>query len=184
MRAAGSGSSGSVISVRRDDTCKMRLERALIQLKATPAGMSDRISVEVIMLTISLDRLFEVLDKASEVELAELAQTVTSGIDSVDDLDRILIDDPAYREMTALLDSLGPDEIYELLALGFLARHAASLDEWQAMVEQARAVPDAAVYDELLRMLLLTDEIELALERLGYGGDDDDDEVEEDIEEE
>jgi uncharacterized protein DUF3775 len=77
---------------------------------------------------------------------------------------------------------LALDEIYELLALGFLARNAATLDEWQAMIEQARAVPEEDLFDELIQMLLLTDEIELALERLGYGVEDGDDEFEEEAE--
>jgi hypothetical protein len=135
--------------------------------------------VEVTVLTISLDRLFELLDKASEIEVAEPAEAVTSGIDAFDDLDLVLTDNPTYREMIALLDSLAPDEIYELLALGFLVRNAATLDEWQAMIEQARAVPEENLFDELIEMLLLTDEIELALERLGYSDDDDDEEREE-----
>jgi uncharacterized protein DUF3775 len=133
------------------------------------------------MLTISLDRLFELLDKASEVEVAEPVEAAASRMQTIDDLDLVLADDPAYREMMALLDALGPDEIYELLALGFLARNAAALDEWQAMIEQARAVPEDSVFEELIRMLLLTDEIELALERLGYSvvdGDDEDEEAE------
>jgi Protein of unknown function (DUF3775) len=138
------------------------------------------------MLTISLDRLFEVLDKASEVEVAEPVEAAASRMQTIDDLDLVLADDPAYREMMALLDTLGPDEIYELLALGFLARNAAALDEWQAMIEQARAVPEDSVFEELIRMLLLTDEIELALERLGYSvvdGDDEDEDEDEDEEE-
>jgi hypothetical protein len=138
--------------------------------------------VEVIMLTISLDRLFALLDKASEIEVAEPAEAVTSGLDAFDDLDLVLTDNPTYREMIELLDTLAPDEIYELLALGFLARNAATLDEWQAMIEQARAVPEEDLFDELIQMLLLTDEIELALERLGYGVDDGDDEFEEEAE--
>jgi Protein of unknown function (DUF3775) len=123
------------------------------------------------MLTISLDRLFELLDKASEIEVAEPAGAVISGIEPFDDLDSALADDPAYWELIELLDSLAPDEIYELLALGFLARNAAALDEWQAMIEQARAVPEENLFDELIPMLLLTDEIERALERLGYGSE-------------
>ena len=76
------------------------------------------------MLTISLDRLFELLDKASEVEVAEPVEAAAARMQTIDDLDLVLADDPAYREMMALLDTLGPDEIYELLALGFLARNA------------------------------------------------------------
>jgi hypothetical protein len=128
------------------------------------------------MLTISLDRLFELLDKASEIEVAVPAAALTA-----DDLSLILVDNSTYWQMIDLLEGLAPDETYELLALGFLARNAAGLDEWQAMIEQARAVPEERLVDELIPMLLLTDEIERALERLGYGSDDgwDEDEKEE-----
>jgi hypothetical protein len=139
------------------------------------------------MLTISLDRVFDLLETASQVEVAEPAAATDSGMPAFAGLDLVLADDPAYREMMALLDALEADEIYELLALGLLARNAAALDEWQAMVEQAHAVPQESLFDELIPMLLLTDEIELALERLGYSvdeGEEDEDEEEDEEEEE
>ena len=142
------------------------------------------------MLTISLDRLLDLLDKAAEVELPEAETTVAedgvteaAALDS-EELAEILADDPAYAELAAAVGRLTPDEADEILALALFARNAASLDEWQAVVEQARDIPDKDAADELLRTLLLTEELEIALERLGYLGDDDDGSDEENDEEE
>lgn len=133
------------------------------------------------MLTISLDRLLDLLDKAAEVELPEAETTVAEdGVTEAAALDsevlaEILADDPAYGELVTAVSRLTPDETDEILALALFARNAASLDEWQAVVEQARDIPDESAADELLRTLLLTEELEIALERLGYLGDDNDD---------
>jgi hypothetical protein len=96
----------------------------------------------------------------------------------------MLADDPAFGQLVEAVGRLTPDETGEVLALALLARNAASLDEWQAMVEQARTIPEETIADELLRTLLLTDELETALEQLGYLAEDDEEDEEEDEEEE
>lgn len=136
------------------------------------------------MLTIPLDRLLALLDKASAVEIPVPASSEdeTAGHETGAPLGEVLAGDPAYGEMMEAIGTLTPDEVYELLALGLLARNGAALDEWQAMVEQARATPEESAVDELVQTLLLTDEIEIALERLGYAldGDEEGEEEEED----
>ncbi len=138
------------------------------------------------MLTISLDRVIELLDKAAEVEVPEAAVSEDGAAGAAEpgpeELDELLADDPAYGELVAAIERLSPGESGEVLALALLARNAATLDEWQAMVEQARALPEAVIDDELLRTLLLTDELETALEQLGYLADDEEEpeEIEDD----
>ncbi len=142
------------------------------------------------MLTISLDRLIDLLDKAAEVEIPESeTETADDGVTEeveldADELAEILADDPAYSELVEAVSRLTPDEADEILALALFARNAASLDEWQAVVEQARDIPDESAADEVLRTLLLTDELETALERLGYLGEEDEEESDEEGEEE
>jgi hypothetical protein len=143
---------------------------------------------EVTMLTISLERLSDLLDKAAEVDLAEAVlieedEDEIGGEATSEALDTTT-DDPAYQEFVDLVESLSPEEISELLALGLLARNDAGPEEWQTMLDQARAVPEEDRLDEVVRMLLLTDEIEAALDRLGYGMDADQDDEEEDLEDE
>ncbi len=139
------------------------------------------------MLTISLDRLSDLLEKAAEIDLAlpfsadeeETDATAAEEI-AIDDA----IDDPAYQELLQSLGALPPGEQYELMALALLARGDAGPDEWEAMLEQARALRDVDLVDELARVMLLTDEIEMALDRLGIDLEIDDEESEEDAEEE
>lgn len=140
------------------------------------------------MLTISLERLSDLLDKAAEVDLAEAVLLEEDedeiGGEPTSEALEPATDDPAYQEFVDLVEALSPEEISELLALGLLARNDAAPEEWQEMLDQARAVPEEDRLDEVVRMLLLTDEIEAALDRLGYGMDADQDEEEEDLDEE
>jgi hypothetical protein len=124
------------------------------------------------MLTISLDQLVELLEKAAEVDIPETAITEDGAEEetemSAEALEEILADDPAYGDLVQAVERLTPEETDEVLALALLARNDASAEQWQAMVERARAIPEEDATDELLRTLLLTDELETALEQLGY----------------
>jgi hypothetical protein len=121
------------------------------------------------MLTISLDQLVELLEKAAEVDIPETAITEDGAEEmSAEALEAILADDPAYGDLVQAVERLTPEETDEVLALALLARNDASAEQWQAMVERARAIPEEDATDELLRTLLLTDELETALEQLGY----------------
>jgi hypothetical protein len=146
------------------------------------------------MLRIAIDRIDDLLDQASDVEL-EPDSGEQSG-----DLAEMLADDPAYRRLAETLAGLTTEELYELLALSVLARSDAAADEWPAVLAEARSAPEETLRDELARALLLSDEIETALERLGLSmpeeeaagdeeyeveeDDDDDDEEEEQADEE
>jgi len=124
------------------------------------------------MLTISLDQLVELLEKAAEVDIPEAAITEDAAEAetemSAEALEEVMADDPAYGDLVEAVERLTPEETDEVLALALLARNAASAEQWQAVLEQARAVPEEDAADELLRTLLLTDELETALEQLGY----------------
>jgi hypothetical protein len=122
---------------------------------------------------LTLDRLVDVLEKAAEVDIAEIAITEDgAGPEqtemSAKTLEEILADDPPYGDLVEAVERLTPEETDEVLALALLARNAASAEQWQAVLEQARAVPEEDAADELPRTLLLTDELETALEQLGY----------------
>jgi hypothetical protein len=123
------------------------------------------------MLTISLERVMELLDKADEIELPEPAlrgEAAEGVIDDADAIDELLADDPAYRRLAAAVAALTPSEAYDLLALALLEQNSAELDEWQAMLERARDVAEDEMTDQIIETLVLTDDIVLALERLGY----------------
>lgn len=136
------------------------------------------------MLTISLDRLVDLLDKAAEVDLPETAAAEELGEgaeDGAEGLDEMLAEDAAYEDLVQAVERLTPEELDEVLALALLARNAASVEQWQALVEEARAVPEEEAVDQVVRALLFTDEVEAALEQLGdLEAEDDIEELEED----
>ncbi len=136
------------------------------------------------MLTISLDRLSDLLDQAAEVDLvlADDDDAPSTGGDQIA-VERV-VDDAAYQGLLQSLKALSPDERYELLALGLLGRSDAAPDDWGATLERARATSDTDMIDELASIMLFTDEIEMALDRLGIGTDAADEELEQDDEEE
>ncbi len=118
------------------------------------------------MLTISLDRLSDLLDQAAEVDLVLADDDAPSAGDDQIAVEGV-VDDAAYQGLLQSLRALSPEERYELLALGLLGRSDAVPDDWGAMLERARATSDADVIDELASVILFTDEIETALDRLG-----------------
>jgi hypothetical protein len=124
------------------------------------------------MLTIPLDRIMELLDKAAEVDVPALPvsedETETVAVVNTEALDELLAEDPAYQALLDAVEALSPQELRELLALGLLARNDAGAQDWQPMIEQANAVPEDDTLDMLISTLLLTDDIEQALESLGY----------------
>lgn len=129
------------------------------------------------MLTISLDRVVDLLDKADEVELPEpaaSAEDAEAAIEETDAIEELLADDEAYRLLTQAVAALTPVEAQELMALALLEQNSADQEEWPAMLEQARDIPAEEVSSELVRTLVLTDDILLALERLGYVVEEDD----------
>jgi uncharacterized protein DUF3775 len=134
------------------------------------------------MLTISLERLSDLLEKAAAVELAlplpaddeEGGPFAEEEIVGEDDLD-----DDAYRDLLQSLAALPREEQQELMALALLARSDVGSDEWESMLEQAGSQLGENPSDELARILLVTDEIETALDRLGIDSED----LEEDTEE-
>ncbi|HXZ01845.1 MAG TPA: DUF3775 domain-containing protein [Stellaceae bacterium] len=129
------------------------------------------------MLTISLERMADLLGKAQKVELSEpiAAEDAAETLEEACVIGEFPVDDPAYQALSSAVAALTPEEARDLLALAFLEQNSAELDEWQAMVEQAHEIPEEEVADQIVEILLLTNDIELALERLGYSVDDEDD---------
>lgn len=131
------------------------------------------------MLTISLDRLGDLLEKAAEIDLILPVPTDDdeAGTTAVEQMTvEDVVADAEYQDLLQSLKALPPNEQYELLALGLLGRNDAGADEWQAMLEQARALQEEDILEEVARIILLTDEIETALDHLGIDLDNDDDE--------
>ncbi len=134
------------------------------------------------MLTISLDRLGDLLEKAAEIDLilpvpTDDDEAATTAVEQM--IVEDVVADAAYQDLLQSLKALPTNEQYELLALGLLGRNDAGADEWQEMLEQARALHEEDILEEVARIMLLTDEIETALDHLGIDLDSDDDELSE-----
>jgi hypothetical protein len=139
------------------------------------------------MLTISLDRLSDLLEKAAAVELALLlpandGEAGSPGEEEIVSEDPI--DDKAYRDLLQSLAALPREEQQELMALALLGRSDGASDEWDSMLEQADSQLGENPTDELARIMLVTDEIETALDRLGIDGENLEEETGEDETEE
>lgn len=131
------------------------------------------------MLTISLERLSDLLEKAAEVDLAVPAPNDPdeAGELTTEQMQTDIIDDPAYQDFRRSLTELSPGEQYELIALALVGRSDGGPEDWPEMLEQARAFREENIVDELTRIMVLSDEIEAALDRLGIGIDEDQDET-------
>ncbi|HUZ73540.1 MAG TPA: DUF3775 domain-containing protein [Stellaceae bacterium] len=141
------------------------------------------------MLTVPIDVIADLLDKASIVELSvlemiedeETAEPETADAVAEDD-DAENPDDDAYRELVAAIEALSPDQVYELLTLAQLGAEESEAETWDEAAAEARAIPEDVTGEELIRALVLTDAIENALEQLGYTFEDDDDDDDDMIE--
>ena len=135
------------------------------------------------MLSMPIDRVVELLEKAEEVEVP--ATIIAEGTVELSDddiatsLEEVLADDPAYEALAAAVESLVPQELLELIALSLLNRNAAEIEQWPAMLEEARGVAVEDASGTVIATLLLTDDIEQALDRIGYIDSTSEDESEE-----
>ncbi|HUC19370.1 MAG TPA: DUF3775 domain-containing protein [Acetobacteraceae bacterium] len=146
------------------------------------------------MLSVPIDRIAMLLEQASQVgsdfedEPDEIEDEGESEGTQISQDTEDLADHPAYRELTAMLDEFTPGELYQLLALAAIGSGDVSEDAWDTAMARARSVSADEAIPELARILVATDAIENALDRLGYelsdDEPDDDDEDDEDESEE
>jgi hypothetical protein len=136
------------------------------------------------MLTVPIDRITMLLEQASQVGSEPAEETEETETETGEAVAEDFADLPAYRELTAMLDEFTPAELYELLALAAIGAEDAE-QSWEAAVAQAQSVAADEAVAELARILVVTDAVENALDRLGYtvSEDDEDDEDEDDDEE-
>lgn len=143
------------------------------------------------MLTMPIDRITMLLEQASLVGSASAEDSEESETETVDETEsggavEEFADLPGYRELTVMLGDLTAEEVYELLALAAIGSGELADDSWEGAIAQAQSVAADEAVSELARVLVATDAIENALDRLGYSllDEDEDDEDEDDEEEE
>ncbi|MDE2230272.1 MAG: DUF3775 domain-containing protein [Alphaproteobacteria bacterium] len=124
------------------------------------------------MLTIPIDRIAVILGRASDVEPADvITGDVAAALESSSDRrteEEFFGNAPARRALIDALESLTPDEIYELLALSEMAAFDGSAESWNSAVQRAQAIAADDAIDRLVHVLVLSDTVEVGLDRLGY----------------
>jgi hypothetical protein len=132
------------------------------------------------MLTVPIDVIADMLDKAADVEITvfELEDTATG--DDAEDATALaevdLANDPSYRALADMIAAMSADEQHQLLTLAQLGDEEAEASTWEQAAAVASAIPAEDRVGELLRAFVLTDAIEAALEQLGHEFEDEEDE--------
>jgi len=123
------------------------------------------------MLTIPLQKLAYIIEKAREFDAEVPADAGDLGSNPTDDGEsNILLDtpgNPTLEELRDVIDGLNTDEQEELLALIWLGRGDFGKSEWPQAMRQARESRTAAEADYLIGTPLLADYLEEAVSELG-----------------
>jgi len=128
------------------------------------------------MLTIPLDQLAYLIEKAREFDAETAPVDSASGSNPSDDKDVGILeaasDNPTEEELAAALNGLDDDQRIELLALMWLGRGDFDRDEWRDALAQAREIHDENETSYLIGTPLLADYLENGLDLLGYSLED------------
>jgi len=124
------------------------------------------------MLSIDLDTIQFIIDKAREFHVKEGVSIPEEPTSPADDWARQVladhVDDATYAEFVATVDDLEPDQQIELVALMWLGRGDFEPDEWKDAIEAAAAARTARTADYLIATPLLPDYLQEGLALLGY----------------
>jgi hypothetical protein len=127
------------------------------------------------MLTIPLEKLAYVIEKAREFD-AQVPSDAEEGSNAADDDEREILldtpDDPTEQELRDAIDGLGIPERQELLALMWLGRGDYDAESWSEALQQARQTQSASETTYLLGTPLLGDYIEEGVAALGLSLED------------
>ena len=125
------------------------------------------------MLTIPLEKLAYIIDKAREFD-AEVPSDAEESSNAADDDEREILldtpDNPTAQELRAAIDGLNIDEREELLALVWLGRGDYDAENWSEALRQVRQTSTETAY--LLGTPLLADYLEERMSALGLSLED------------
>jgi hypothetical protein len=124
------------------------------------------------MLTIPLDKLAFIIEKAREFDAESAPVNENEAADSEDDGVAAILDDtisnPTYQELMGSLESLNDDERDEVVALTWLGRGDYAKDEWRQAKAAAHLRHNGREAAYLAGTPLLSDYLEEAVSQLGY----------------
>ena len=124
------------------------------------------------MLTISLEKLAYIIEKAREFDAeVPVDPEAVSGSDEADDDERQILldtpDNPTAQELRDAIEGLNIDEQEELLALMWLGRGDYDAKGWREALKQARETRTQTETGYLLGTPLLADYLEEGISALG-----------------
>lgn len=127
------------------------------------------------MLTITLEKLAYIIEKAREFDAEVAADVDEAGSNPADDDERQILldtpDNPSEQELRDAIEGLNIDEREELLALVWLGRGDYDAQGWPEALRQARDSGNAGEARYLVGTPLLADYLEEGVSALGLSLD-------------
>jgi hypothetical protein len=124
------------------------------------------------VLTISLEKLAFIIEKAREFDAESAPVNENERADGEDERLEAILDEtrsnPTYRELVASIESLNDDERDEIIALTWLGRGDFSKQEWRQAKATAHERHNGREAQYLAGTPLLADYLEEAASQLGY----------------
>jgi Protein of unknown function (DUF3775) len=128
-------------------------------------------------LSISPEKLCFIIAKAREFDVKDV---VTDPDDSSNPTDDAMLsvledhpDDPVLQELTSFIGALTEDEQIDLVALTWLGRSDATIDDWDEIRGEASRAHNKRTASYLLGMPLLPNHLEDGFAQFGISCDDD-----------
>ena len=144
-----------------------------------PKRIEVRSSEELPPLAISPDKVCFVIVKAREFDVKDVVTEPDTGSNPSDDKMISVLedhgDDPVVEELTSFISSMSEDEQIDLVALAWLGRDDNTIDDWQALREEAaRAHSSRTTHtaNYLLGTPLVSDYLEEGLSLFGLSCED------------
>lgn len=127
-------------------------------------------------LSISPEKVCYIVAKARQFEAKDVVADPDSGSNAADDgmVDVLKdhADDPVYEELTAFIGGLDEDEQIDLVALTWLGRGDAGIDEWEDLRSEAARARNERIATYLLGLPLLSEHLEEGLSQFGRSCED------------
>jgi hypothetical protein len=127
-------------------------------------------------LGISSEKVCYIIAKARQFEAKDVVADPDSGSNPTDDGVVSVLedqpDDPVYEELMAFIAGLDEDEQIDLIALTWLGRGDASLEEWDDLRSEAARVRNERTAAYLLGLPLLPEHLQEGLSQFGRSCED------------
>jgi len=144
-----------------------------------PKRIEESSPEELPALAISPDKVCFVIIKAREFDVKDVVTEPDPGSNPSDDKMIAVLedhdDDAVVEELTTFISSLSEDEQIDLVALAWLGRDDNTIEDWQALREEAareHSTRTTQTANYLLGMPLVSDYLEEALSLFGQSCED------------